>query len=255
MSRPKTVLITGASSGIGEALALAYAGHGRSLFLSGRDQARLQDVVERCRQRGAQVMSAAVDVADREAMAEWIQAADQQAPIDLAVANAGISAGSSGKGESAEQARDVFATNLAGVLNTVHPALAAMGTRRRGQIALMSSMAAFLPLSGAPAYASSKAAVLSYGLALRADAAALGVGVSVICPGFVKSRITDMNRFPMPFLMDAERAARIIEAGLARDRALIAFPWQMRLTVGVLAALPMPLRLWVTNRMPRKSAR
>jgi len=255
MSRPKAVLITGASSGIGEALALAYAGRGQHLFLSGRDRDRLQGVVAQCRQRGAQVVGEAVDVTDRNAMAEWIRTADKQAPLDLVVANAGISAGSSGKGESAEQARDIFATNLAGALNTVHPAIAAMRARRRGQIALMSSMAAFLPLSGAPAYASSKAAVLSYGLALRADAATQGIGVSVVCPGFVKSRITDMNRFPMPFLMEAARAARIIEAGLARDKVLIAFPWQMRLAVATIAALPIPVKLWVASRMPRKTAR
>ncbi len=255
MSTPNAVLITGASSGIGAALALAYAGPGRCLFLSGRNQHRLDDIVAQCRRRGAQVIGEAVNVADRDAMANWIRTADAHAPLDLVVANAGISAGSSGKGESAEQARDIFATNLAGVLNTVHPAIAAMRPRRRGQIALMSSMAAFLPLSGAPAYASSKAAVLSYGLALRADAAAQGIGVSVVCPGFVKSRITDMNRFAMPFLMEAGRAAQIIKVGLSRDKTLIAFPWQMRMAVATIAALPIPLRLWASGRMPRKSGR
>ncbi len=254
MNSPRAILITGASSGIGEALAERYAADGSVLFLSGRNRDRLQAVVERCRRRGAQASGETVDVADRDAMASWILSADAEAPLDLVIANAGISGGSSGQGESAEQARDIFATNLAGVLNTVHPALVAMRTRQRGQIAMMSSMAGFLPLSGAPAYASSKAAVMGYGLALRADAAADGVRISVICPGFVRSRITDRNRFPMPFLMDRERAARIIAAGLSRDKALIAFPWQMRMVVSALAALPMPVKLWIAGRMPRKAS-
>ena len=126
MQNPTAILITGASSGIGEALARAYAGRGRTLFLSGRDPKRLGAVVEACRRRGATVTGETVDVADRDAMAAWIASAHAQAPLDLVVANAGISAGSSGQGESAEQARDIFATNLAGVLNTVHPAMAAM---------------------------------------------------------------------------------------------------------------------------------
>lgn len=254
MPTPGTILITGASSGIGEALARRYAGTGRTLFLSGRDQGRLEAVCARCRDQGAEATGETIDVADRGAMADWIERADRQAGLDLVVANAGISAGSSGRGESAAQARAVFSTNLDGVLNTVHPALAAMRARGRGQIALVSSMAAYLPLSGAPAYAAAKTAVRNYGLALRADAAADGIGISVICPGFVVSRITARNDFPMPFLMEADRAAGIIVRGLARDRALIAFPWQMRLALATAAALPASLTLWLAGKLPRKAS-
>ena len=116
--------------------------------------------------------------------------------------------------------------------------LLGMRPRGRGQIAIMASLAAFRGFPGAPAYCASKAAVRVWGEALRGHLHADGIGVSVICPGYVKTPMTAVNDFPMPMLMSAERAARIIRRGLTRNKARIAFPWPMAAMVWLLAALP-----------------
>jgi short-subunit dehydrogenase len=249
---PRSILITGASSGIGEALALAYAAPDVTLALSGRDDRRLAAVDEACRARGAAVEADAVDVADRAAMERWLAAAEARAPLDLVVANAGISGGTAGGGEGAAQTRRIFEINVSGLLNTVLPAIPPMRQRGHGQLALMSSVASFRGMPTAPAYTASKAAVRAYGEALRGALAPAGIRVSVICPGFVRSRITAANRFPMPFLMDADRAARIIRRGLARDRARIAFPWPTYFGAWLMGALPPALTEPLVRRLPKK---
>jgi short-subunit dehydrogenase len=229
MKHSSHILITGASSGIGQALATHYAAPGVMLSLSGRDEARLWAVADMCRERGAQVHIAAVDVTDKAAMERWLLESDVHAPIDLVIANAGISAGTGGLsgGESDEQVRQIFDVNVTGVLNTIHPLLPVMKERGRGQIAIMSSIAAYVAIPGAPAYCASKAAVKSYGLGLRGYLRGTGVKVNVICPGFVRSRMTATNDFPMPFLMDSERAAKIITKKLQQNKGVIVFPWVM----------------------------
>jgi NADP-dependent 3-hydroxy acid dehydrogenase YdfG len=225
---PEHILITGASSGIGAALAHHYAGPGRHLSLGGRNAERLEQVAAACRAAGATCTTAVGDVTQRAAMADWISVCEAMRPIDLLVANAGISAGTMKLG-NAPDANDteVFATNVDGVVNTVEPMLDRMCSRRQGQIAIMSSLASFRAFGTAPAYCASKAAVRFYGEGLRRAHAREGVAISVICPGFVRSPMTDANDFRMPLLMDADRAARIIARGLARDRARIAFPLAM----------------------------
>jgi short-subunit dehydrogenase len=258
MRDPRTILITGASSGIGEALAEAYAGPGISLALTGRDRVRLDAVAARCMERGAAVRSATVNVADRAAMADWLAQVDAVTPVDLCIANAGISGGTGGgggrggRGESEEQARRILAVNVDGVLNTIHPLIGPMTSRGRGQFGLVSSLAGFRGYPGAPAYCASKAAVRSYGESLRLDLRRTGIEVSVICPGFVRSRITDGNRFPMPFLMDADRAAMIIRRGLERNRGRIAFPLPTYLMAWTIAVLPAVLADVLLAHTPAK---
>jgi len=250
--RPGAILITGASSGIGAALARAYAGRGAFLALAGRDRRRLEAVADTCRDRGADVAAETVDVTDRAAMAGWIAGTDDGHPLDLVIANAGISAGTGGRGEDAEQARAVFAVNVGGVLNTVLPAIGRMRARKAGQIAVMSSVAGLRGLPGAPAYSASKAAVRAYGEALRGWLAADGVRVSVICPGFVDTPMTAGNPYPMPFLMGADRAAAIIRRGLARNKARIAFPRPMYWAMWLLGALGPAITDPLVRRAPRK---
>lgn len=253
-SHPNGVLITGASSGIGAALARAYAAPGVVLHLGGRDRQRLEAVAAECAAAGARAEPQVVDVRDREATAAWIQAADSDRPLDLVIANAGISGGTGGGGEGAEQTRRIFAVNVDGVLNTILPAIERMRGRESGQIALMSSLAGFRGMPGAPAYAASKAAVRSLGEGLRGALAADGIRVSVICPGFVKSPMTDANDFPMPLLMDADTAARRIKEGLARNRAHIVFPRRLFLGAWLLSAMPASWADALTRRLPRKPA-
>ena len=232
------ILITGASSGIGAALAHAYAESGTTLFLGGRNAERLEAVADACRHDGATVETAALDVTDRDVVAAWVRDSDARAPLTLAIANAGVSAGTGGAGEGEAQVRHVFAVNVDGTLNTLLPALEAMRPRRSGQLAVMASLAGFRGFPGAPAYCGSKAAVRVWGEALRGWAAGDGIGVSVICPGFIKTPMSDGNPYPMPFLMEADKAARIIKRGLTKNRARIAFPWPVymaaRRTAGAL---------------------
>lgn len=252
MRNPRSILITGASSGIGAALARLYAAPGVTLALGGRDAARLEAIAAACREAGADANTEIVDVTDAAAVRRWIEAADDASPLDLAIASAGISGGTFGGGESVEQTRAIFAVNVGGVLNTVQPAADRMGARGRGQIAVLSSLAGFRGMPGAPAYGASKAAVRSYGEALRGHLHGRGVGVSVVCPGFIRTPMTAVNEFPMPFLMEPERAARIIARGLARNRARIAFPWPMYALVWLLGALPPGWTDAALRKMPEK---
>jgi short-subunit dehydrogenase len=238
-SDPRHVLITGASSGLGAALARDYAAPGRRLALAGRNAERLAAVAEACRDRGAEVLATALDVTDSAALHAWIAEAEALAPLDLAIANAGTSAGTGSAGfESAEQTRRILATNVDGLVATVMPAVERMRARRHGQLGLVSSVAGYRGFPGAPAYCASKAFVKVWGEALRGHLKRDGIAVSTICPGYVATPMTAVNRFPMPFLMSPEKAARIIRRGLAADRARIAFPWPTAFGAWLAGTLP-----------------
>jgi NADP-dependent 3-hydroxy acid dehydrogenase YdfG len=255
MQDARSILITGASSGIGSALARAYAQPGVTLFIGGRDASRLSGVGADCTALGAEVREQAIDVTDRARMAAWITDCDATTPLDLVIANAGITAGTSAgqASEPEDQVRRLFAVNVDGVLNTVLPAMPLMQARGRGQLALMSSMAGFRGLAGASAYCATKAAARILGEGMRAAATGSGIEVSVICPGYVRTPMTDVNEFPMPFLMSAEKAARIIHSGLSRNRSRIAFPRRMYALLWLLQLLPVALSDAIVARLPRKS--
>ena len=242
MDAVRAVLITGASSGIGAALAKAVARPGRRLHLSGRDQTRLSAVASDCRERGASIESRVIDVLRADAMAEWIEAAG---PLDLVVANAGISGRSrEGGHEQAALTRAIFEVNLGGVLNTVLPAMALMagqppgGDGIRGRIAAVASIAAFIAAPDSPAYCASKAAVDAWMVATAPAARRQGVVLTSICPGFVRTAMTAGYQFPMPGLMDADRAARIILRGVAAGRLRVVFPWWMGIAARAAGLLP-----------------
>jgi short-subunit dehydrogenase len=253
-TRFKNILITGASSGIGEALALFYAASGVRLLLTGRDAARLDAVAAQCRALGAQVETCLICVTQRDAFSQWLLARDDEAPIDLVIANAGISGGTGDAANGAwiESEYRIFDVNVQGVLHTVLPLVPRLMARRAGQVAIMSSLASFSGWPGAPAYSASKAAVRVYGESLRGALAPYGVGVSVVCPGFVASRITAANDFKMPFFMSADRAAGIIARGLAGNRARIAFPWQTFAISGFIGLLPPGITARLLSKLPAK---
>ncbi len=237
-----SVLITGASSGIGAALAIACADKDVRLHLSGRDSARLEAVGATCREAGADVGTRVLDVTDRAATAAWVAGAG---PLDLVVANAGISAGTHLGGlESATQVRAILATNVDGVLNTMLPALEAMAAQPagadgvRGRIAVIASIAAFVPAPGAGAYCASKAAIDTFTVATAAGAAQAGVRLTSVCPGYIRTAMTADNPFAMPGLMEADRAAAIILRGIAAGRRRVVFPWWMGLAARATGLLP-----------------
>ena len=238
-----TLLITGASKGIGAALARHYAQPGVRLGLIARDAQRLQQVADICQQRGAEVITAALDVTDQAALADWITQFDQQHPIDLLITNAGVTlaANPDGSLESLTDSHELLQINLAGTLNAVHPVVEQMRQRGKGQVAMVSSLAAYYGMPITPIYCASKAAIKSYGEALRGLLGPQGVQVNIICPGFVETDLSD--RFPgkRPCLLSPEQAASCIAKGLAKNRAIIAFPRLLALGMKCLQWMPFPV--------------
>ena len=220
-----SIVITGASSGIGEALALDYSAPGAALALTGRDAGRLEAVAGACRAKGATVVADTIDVVDRERFAAWLIAFDDAHPVDLLIANAGVSIDKDNSSlDDFSVIRKTFDVNVGGVLNTVEPLLARLMARQHGQIAIVASLASFIGLPYSASYNASKAAVRVWGESIRYVLKKSGIGVSVVCPGFVVSRMTANAPFAMPFLMTAARASSIIRRGLERNHARIAFP-------------------------------
>ncbi len=252
----KNILITGASSGLGAALAEHYARQGHRLFIGGRHGVRLDKVAERCRSLGAEVHTQVVHVEAEALMHQWILGLDKRFPLDLVIANAGVSGGTSGLSpeEFSRQSHHIFDVNVMGVLNSIGPVLPRMVLRKGGQIAIISSLSSFAGWPGAPAYSASKAAVRFYGEALRGRFQRNGIKISVICPGFIRSAMTDVNPFPIPYLMDASEAAAEIAKGLERDKPVISFPWQVTLISKLIGLLPVRIRIALLSHAPEKSS-
>jgi NAD(P)-dependent dehydrogenase (short-subunit alcohol dehydrogenase family) len=251
------VLLTGASSGIGRALALALAAPGVTLHLGGRDEARLQGVAVACQAKGAVTRPRALSVTDAAAMSEWIAGAGV---LDLVIANAGLSGGTGDAVENEAQTRAIFATNLDGMLNTVLPALAVMAGQPpdaagvRGRIAVVASIAAFLPGPGAPAYCASKAAVDSWVVGTAPSARRMGIRMTSLCPGFITTPMTAGNAFPMPGIMSAERAADLMLRAIRLDMTRCAFPGWIAASARLAALLPAEWRAAIAQRFPAKKA-
>lgn len=249
MKQPKNILITGATSGIGKALALDYAKESVTLAITGRNKARLDDVTKKLEARGATGFAKALDVTDEAGMREWIEYVDAKAPLDLVIANAGVGVQGGDFKTVHEAAKFTNEVNVIGVFNTIHPALKLFKQRGRGQVAIVASMAGLIGLPGSPIYSASKNAVRAYGEALRAVYKARGIEVNVICPGWVRSRITDRNEYQMPFLMEVEKASKIIRRGLAKNRGRIAFPWQMVAMMKFVNILPHSWGMEILSRI------
>lgn len=251
-SPPRSILITGASSGLGAALAAGYAAPGITLALTARDPARLDAVAALCRSRGATVHAACHDLASPAPITNWAQSVDDATPLDLVIAAAGISGGPQ-PGEITEglaSASTQVAANLLGTMHTIEPLLPRMLARARGHVAVVSSVAGYRGLPYSPAYSASKAGIRAYGEGLRAALTPHGLMCSVIVPGFFDSPMTDRFIGDKPFMMPLDRAAAIVRRGLDRRRARIVFP--RLLGLGIQAADLMP---WFLGDMILRSVR
>lgn len=235
---PCTVLITGATGAIGAALARLYAAPGRVLVLHGRDVPRLEAVARDCTARGAEVETRALDLRDAAGWSAWLQDVASRRPVDLAIVNAGVISTTHAGAETESAAAEVFEVNVRAALATVYAVVPSMRRRRSGQIALVSSLLAWFGLPLAPAYSASKAALKTYGEAMRPVLAADGIRLSVVLPGFVKSAMSDELHVPKPFMVTPDAAALRICRGLARNQARISFPLPLSLGCRLLALLP-----------------
>ena len=230
MAQPQSIWITGASTGIGAGLCRDFVRRGHRVAASARSREKLEALGREC---GDTLLAAPLDVTDADGVATAVAEIEaRQGPIDLAILNAGTYTPTPVRDFSAAAVKQTMEVNVLGVANAVAALLPGMIARRRGHLALMASVAGYRGLPKAAAYSGSKAAVIAMAESLKAELDAEGVKVQVICPGFVKTPLTDQNEFPMPYLMEVEDAvARIVE-GLASDRFEIAFPkrfaWQLK---------------------------
>jgi len=247
----RRVFITGASTGLGEALARHYARPGAEIGLF----ARRRDLLERlAASLPGRCAVYAADITDVEAIAAAAKDfLGRFGAPDLVIANAGISVGThGGELQDVEKLRRVLDVNVAGLAATLAafaPAMRAAGT---GTLCGIASVAGFRGLPGAGAYSTSKAAAIAWLESLRAELAGSGVAVVTICPGYVDTPMTRVNRYRMPFLIGAGDAARRIARAIAAKRRLAVIPWQMALVSLVLRALPGWLYDRLAARAPRK---
>jgi short-subunit dehydrogenase len=235
----QVAIITGASSGIGWELAKTLAAQGCAVGVIARRKERLEMLVQAIQTAGGKAAFAVADVGDRTTTITAIHALrDQLGPIDLMIANSGIGVPTTLEPINIEQIERMFRVNVLGVVYSIEAVLPDMLQRGKGHLAAISSQAAFLGMPGESAYCASKAAVNSYLDGLRIQLRNRGVYVTTICPGFVATEMTAVNPFPMPWLMNADRAAHLIVRALARKKKVYSFPWQMNLLMSIAAWLP-----------------
>jgi len=243
------VWVTGASSGIGEALVGPLIARGARVAVSARRADALDALAQSWRDRGADVRAFPLDVTDRGATQAVVAAIEQAfGRIDVAVLNAGTHVLGTTKPFDAQQFIDNMQLNYVGMLYGIEAVLPGMLERGRGHIAGVSSLAGLRALPTAGGYGASKAAASHMLDAIRFDLEPRGVLVTNITPGFVKTPLTDRNRYRMPFLMDVDRAAEILVDGLARGKREIHFPKPLSWTVKTLRILPYPLYRWIIRR-------
>ena len=244
----QVAVITGASSGIGRALAQTLATEGCKVGLVARRREQLAQLAEQIEKLGGVAAFAVADVTERSQIVAAIHdLAARLGPVDLLIANAGVGAPTTIEPFNVDDIEKMFRVNVLGVIYSLEAVLPQMLQRRRGHLAAISSLAAYKGLPGESAYTSSKAAVNVFMEGLRIQLRSKGITVTTICPGFVKTPMTEVNEFQMPWLLTAEQAAQHIVHALKRKRKVYHFPWQTALLIKLARWAPD----WLLERLMR----
>lgn len=253
MNEPKRlrVVISGASGGLGLALARHYLEQGAAVGAMARRADLLQTLVEQFPQ---QVYPYALDVRDAPAIRAAAQDFMTRCGVpDIVIANAGVSVGTlTENAEDTEAFQQVMDINVLGAVKTFQPFLRAMRDAQRGSLVGIASVAGFRGLPGASAYSASKAALISYLESLRVELRGSGVKVVAVCPGYIKTPMTDINPYPMPFILEADVAARRIARMIGKGKSLAVMPWQMALVGKALKLMPNWLYDVLFHKAPHK---
>lgn len=245
----KTVMITGASSGIGRGLALAIAARGARVGLLARRQNLLDDLVDEIQAGGGKAFAVAADVCDPEAMKLATERVREElGPIDILVANAGIGTSSHISQLDPGHVANVITINVLGAANSVAAVVPQMVERGKGQLVAISSLAAYRGLAKSAAYCASKAAVSSYFESVRIDLRHTGVDVTIIHPGFIKTPLTEGRGAKMPYLMELDDAIPKILSAIEKRKKSIAFPWQLATVVRATMFMPTFMYDWIAER-------
>lgn len=247
--------ITGASSGIGRALALLLARQGWTVVASGRRAEALDELASSIDGAAGRVVALPLDLTDAEAIADAVARIERETgPIELAVLNAGTHIPDDARGPCLDDLRALVELNILGTMGCLIALVTSMRRRRRGQVAIVASLAGYVGLPGAAWYGLTKAGLINAAESLRPGLAAAGVKLQVVNPGFVATPLTARNDFPMPFLMPAEAAAAALLRGLHTDRFEIVFPWRFAMLMKLLRVLPYRFVFAVTRRLVQRRA-
>jgi len=245
----KTVMITGASSGIGRGLALTIAARGARLGMVARREEVLNEIVTEIQRAGGTAIAIGADVRDANAMK---QAADrirpELGPIDVLIANAGIGVTDHAAQLDTEKVAEVMNINVLGAVNSVAAVLPQMVERKSGQLVAIASLAGYRGLAKSAAYCASKAALSSFFESLRIDLRHSGVTVSIIYPGFIKTPLTSGRQAKMPYLMELDDGVKKIVSAIEKGKKSYAFPWQLATVVRAGLVMPASLYDWIAER-------
>jgi len=246
----KTVFLTGASSGIGEALAVALARKGAVLGLVARRAELLEELKAKCEEVGGKAIALPCDVTDPAALEKAAEAfRNEFGHIDIAVANAGIG-GNNAETRDFEPAavKKVIDINLLGAVNMIHAVLPSMKERKSGHLVAISSLAGFRGLPKSAAYCASKAGMTAFFESVRLDVARHGIDVTIIQPGFIKTPLTDGRTHKMPYLMELDDAIPLFISAVEKKKKFAAFPWQLATFVRSAKFMP----AWLYDRIAGK---
>ncbi|KEI70133.1 SDR family NAD(P)-dependent oxidoreductase [Endozoicomonas elysicola] len=243
------IWITGASQGIGKAVAMAMAREGMIVAASARNAAQLEVLAKHSAELQGNIIPYPLDVTDQNAVHETVnKIIMDHGQINQAILNAGTYIATPAAEFTSSAVRQQVELNLMGVCHCIEPLISIMKTQGKGIIAINASLAGYRGLPKAAGYGATKAALINMAESLHSELSEIGIDIKVINPGFVKTPLTSKNRFPMPFIMEVEKAAEIIVKGMKARQFEIRFPRVFAAFLGILRRLPYPLYFWLIRK-------